>query len=231
MQPMSRLILYRAVHYEDWSGSPSPDLINVAVDDVLKRVTEAKVSEQIIQELQGMCPRMPADRTWLVLATYELWTGDKVRAVEHPFETGATDHQMEELMLRNLQRLRAQYHPQAKERAQAAKSRAPEGGDPKTVDNTVDRMEEDDVGTTEEPRVKKNPTELSKRNVRKLRKRPGAIKWVRKLGQLLENQNDWEMELPPLGAKCLEDHPEYGQVRETIRERRGTGRESQRTPA
>ena len=110
MQPMSRLILYRAMHYEDWAGSLPPNLINVAVDDVLKRVTEARVSEQIMQELQGMCPGMPADRTWLVLATYELWTGGKLRAAERLFETGATDHQMEEWMLRNLQRLRAQYH-------------------------------------------------------------------------------------------------------------------------
>ena len=45
-------------------------------------------------------------------------------------------------------------------------------------------------------------TEPSKRNVRKLRTRPGAIKWVRKLGQLLENQNDWEMDLPPWAQKA-----------------------------
>ena len=63
MQPMSRLILYRAVHYVDYAGNLPPDLINVVVDNVRKRVTEARVSEQIIQELQGMCPRMPADRT------------------------------------------------------------------------------------------------------------------------------------------------------------------------
>ena len=63
-------------------------------------------------------------------------------------------------MLRNLQRLRAQYHQQAQERAQTAKSRAPEGGDPRNVDNTVDRMEEDDVGLTDESRVKKNPSAL-----------------------------------------------------------------------
>ena len=45
---------------------------------------------------------------------------------------------MEEWMLRNLQRLRAQYHQQAQERAQTAKSQAQEGGDPKNVDSTVD---------------------------------------------------------------------------------------------
>ena len=43
MHPMSRLILYRAVHYEDWAGSPPHDLINVVVHNVLNRVTEAKV--------------------------------------------------------------------------------------------------------------------------------------------------------------------------------------------
>ena len=169
----------------------------MAMDDVLKRVTEARVLEQIIQELQGMCLGMLADRTWLVLATYELWTGDKLGAAERLFDTGATDHQLEEWMLRNLQRLRAQHHQQAQERAQTAKSGALEGDDPRNVDNTVDRMEKDDAGLTDEPRVKKNPTELSKRNARKLRKRPGAIKRVRKLGQLPENQNDWEMDLPP----------------------------------
>ena len=30
MQTMSRLILYRVVHYEDWAGNLPPDLINVA---------------------------------------------------------------------------------------------------------------------------------------------------------------------------------------------------------
>ena len=51
MQPLSRLILYRAVHCEVWSKSLPHDLINMAVDDILKRVTEARVSEQIIHEL------------------------------------------------------------------------------------------------------------------------------------------------------------------------------------
>ena len=81
-------------------------------------------------------------------------------------------------MLRILQGLRAQYHHETQERAQAAKSRAPEGGNPKTKENTIDRMEEDDDAHTEESRMKKNSTQLSKRNARKLRKRPGAITWV-----------------------------------------------------
>ena len=72
MQPLSRLILYRAVHSEEWPRGLPRDPINMAVDDVLKRVTEARVSEQIIQELQGMWPRMPIDKSWLVLATYKL---------------------------------------------------------------------------------------------------------------------------------------------------------------
>ena len=63
MQPLSHLILYRAVHYDEWSGSLLHDLINMAVDDILKRVTEARVSQQIIQEIQGMCSVMPADRS------------------------------------------------------------------------------------------------------------------------------------------------------------------------
>ena len=37
---------------------------------------------------------------------------------------------------------------------------------------------------------------LTKKNVRKLRKRPGAVKWVRKLGQLIEKKADWDNELP-----------------------------------
>ena len=109
MQPLSRLILYQAVHYEVWSESLPHDLTNMAVDVVVKRVTEGRVFEQIIQELQGMCPGMPEDRFWLVLAMYELWTGDTLRVAERLFEMGATGHGMEEWMLRNLQRLRALY--------------------------------------------------------------------------------------------------------------------------
>ena len=121
---MSRLVLYRAVHYEGWSGSLPHDLINMAVHDVLKRVMEARVSVQIIQELQGMCHGMPADRSWLVLATYELWPGDKPRAAERLFEVGAMDHGMEEWMLRNVQRLRVQYHQSVQDRADRDKERA-----------------------------------------------------------------------------------------------------------
>ena len=88
------MILYLVVHYEGWSGSMPHNLINMAVDDVLKRVTEARVSKQIIQEIQCMCPGVPTDRSWLALATYELWRGDKLRAVEPLFEMGATDHGM-----------------------------------------------------------------------------------------------------------------------------------------
>ena len=43
MQLLSRLILYQAVHYKEWSGSLPHDLINMAVDGVLKRLTEARV--------------------------------------------------------------------------------------------------------------------------------------------------------------------------------------------
>ena len=91
MQPLSRSILYRAVHYKECSGCLPHDLMNMAVDDVLNRVTEAKVLEQIIQELQGVYPGMLADRSWLVLATYELWTGDELRATERLLETGVAD--------------------------------------------------------------------------------------------------------------------------------------------
>ena len=84
MQPMSRLVLYWAVHYEGWSGSVPHNLINMAVDNV-KRVTEARILEQIIQELRGMCPGMPADRSLLVPGTYELWSGDKLRAAKRLF--------------------------------------------------------------------------------------------------------------------------------------------------
>ena len=41
MQPMSPMVLFRAAHYEAWSGSLPHDLINIAVDDVLKRVSQA----------------------------------------------------------------------------------------------------------------------------------------------------------------------------------------------
>ena len=94
MQPLSCLILHRAVHYEEWSGCLPHDLINIAVDDILKRVTEASGLEQVILELKGMCLGMPIDRSWLVLATYELWTGDKLRAAERLFEMRAIDYGM-----------------------------------------------------------------------------------------------------------------------------------------
>ena len=68
MQPMSRMVLFRAAHYEAWSGSLPHDLINIAVNDVLKRVSEARASEDLIREIQGLCPGMPVDWTWLVMA-------------------------------------------------------------------------------------------------------------------------------------------------------------------
>ena len=54
-----------------------------------------------------------------------------------------------------------------------------------------------DADGTDVKQSQENPAEPSKRNVRKPRKRPGGIKWVRKLGQLLETQNDWDADLPP----------------------------------
>ena len=85
MQPLGRLILYGVMHYEVWSESLPHDLMNMAVYDVLKRVTEARVSEHIPQELQ--CPRS-AHRTWLGPATSELWIGDKLRVAERLFRNG-----------------------------------------------------------------------------------------------------------------------------------------------
>ena len=88
MQPMSRMVLFRAAHYEAWSNSRPHGLINIAVDDVLKRVFEARASEELIRELQGLCPSTPVDRTWLVIATYELGTGDKLKAAVRGGGTG-----------------------------------------------------------------------------------------------------------------------------------------------
>ena len=64
MQPLSCLILYWDVHCEEWPGSLPYDRINMALDDVLKRVTEARVSEQIIQELQGVLECLLTDPGW-----------------------------------------------------------------------------------------------------------------------------------------------------------------------
>ena len=80
MQPMSRMVLFKAAHYEACSGSLPHDLINIAVDDVLKRVSKARALEDPIRELQGLCPGMPVDRMRLIIATYEPWIGDKLKA-------------------------------------------------------------------------------------------------------------------------------------------------------
>ena len=103
---------------------------------------------------------------------------------------------MEEWMLRNVQRLRAQYHQSVQDRAHRDKERADKDDAKEEGETPGDGMEMDANGT-DVKQSKKNPTELSKRNVRKLRKGLGAIKWVRKLGQLLETQNDWDADLPP----------------------------------
>ena len=93
-------------------------------------------------------------------------------------------------MLRNVQRLRAQYHQSVQDRAHKEKVRAEKGKDTLAGETLDDRMDEDDVGEAGEKQAKRNPTEMSKKNVRKPRNRLGAIKWVKKLGQLLETQND-----------------------------------------
>ena len=93
-------------------------------------------------------------------------------------------------MSRYVQRLRAQYQQAVQDRAQREKDRAETGRNPQTGETFDDRMEEDDVGDVGEKSAKRNPAEQSKKNAWKLRKHPGAIKWVRKLGHLLETQND-----------------------------------------
>ena len=195
MQPLSRLHLYGAVHYEMWLESLPHDLINIALGDVLKRVTEATVSEHIIQELQGMCPRIPA--TGLGWFWHRMNSGHGINSEGNDFfEMGATNLGMEEWMLRNVERLRAQYQQSLQERAQRKKGRARQGGKTQNVETPDDRIDEDDVGNAGGKSTKRNPTERSKKKVRKLRKRPGAIKWVRKLGRLLENQHYWDEEIP-----------------------------------
>ena len=82
------------------------------------------------------------------------------------------------------------------ERAQSDKDRTEQVGKTQIGETPHDLMDEDDVGDAGEKSAKRNPTKLLKKNVRKLRKRPGAIKWVWKFGQLLENQNDGEGETP-----------------------------------
>ena len=86
---------------------------------------------------------MPLDRTWLVIATYELRTGDNLKAAQCLFEVGAMDHGMEEWVLRNLQCPRAQYKQivvdQTKQRPQGPGDHHSTKG-PEIKDN---RMEED----------------------------------------------------------------------------------------
>ena len=147
----------------------------MAVDDVFKGVTQATMSEQIIQELQDICRGMLADRWWLVPATCELWTGYKMRAAEHLFEMGATNHRMEQWMLRNVQILGAQHQQNMQDRAQSERDRAEKGGNSQTRETLDDRIAEDDLRDAGRKSAKTSPTERLKKNAPKLRKRLGAI--------------------------------------------------------
>ena len=91
----------------------------------------------------------------------------------------------------------AQYQHTIQDRAQSEKDRAEKGRNPETAETREERVDEDDAGDAGEKSAKKNSIELLKKNVRKLRKHPSAIQWVRKLGHLLETQNDWDEEIPP----------------------------------
>ena len=128
MQPMSRMVLLRAAHFDACSGSLPHDLINIAVDDVLKRVSEAIALEDLIWELQGLSPGMLVDRTWMNHEGPRTNQSDKGPKIK--------DHRMEEDVT-----------PGARDRRQPKEYQVP-----------------------------------AKKNVCKLRKRPGAAKWVRKLG-------------------------------------------------
>ena len=84
--------------------------------------------------------------------------------------------------MRNLQRLRAQYKQVVDNQARMQHegfgiSQSDKG--PEIKDNC---MEEDVTPGAGDGRQPKEYQMLTKKNVRKLRKRPGAAKWVRKLG-------------------------------------------------
>ena len=68
-------------------------------------------------------------------------------------------------MLRNVQRLRAQYQQNVQHRAQSENDRAEKGRNPQAGETPDDHTDEDDVGDAGEKLAKRNSTEPSKKNV------------------------------------------------------------------
>ena len=109
---------------------------------------------------------------------------------------GALDQGLEEWVLRNLQRLRAEYKQVVDNQARMPNEGFGTNQSDKGPHIKDDRMEEDVTPGAGDGRQPKEYQVLTKKNVRKLQKRLGAAKWVRRLGGLIEMKADSENELP-----------------------------------
>ena len=174
------------------------DIINPVVDRLVTRCGEAGKAEKLVKDLQALCPGCPVDQIWLLVASFEVFSDSALDVTTHEFHQGAPGNGSTGVD-ENLARLRAEYEEKISSRSNTGKGPTPpQGRRGVDADGALRAMDEDEVergeGRSSPPLLGFDPLELTTSNLKRLRKRPGAPKWVRELCKVLlakvENSED-----------------------------------------
>ena len=127
------------------------------------------------------------------MTSFEVFSNSVVDVTTQEFHQGALGMVVPEWMRRNMARLRAEYQEKILNRSNIGKCLAPpQGGKDMDADGATMAMDEGEGGRAIPPLPEFDPLEMTANNLKRLRKRPGAPKWVRELCKMLpEKVENW----------------------------------------
>ena len=128
------------------------------------------------------------------MTSFEVFSDSVLDVTTQEFHQGALGMVVPEWMRQNLARLRLEYQEKILNRSNIGKCFAPrQGGKDMDADGAPMAMDEGEGGRATPLLPEFDPSEMTANNLKRLRKRPGAPKWVHELCKmLLEKVENWE---------------------------------------
>ena len=193
--PPSTVVLFRALHRMPLIQMVPSDIINSVVHRLVKRCGEAGQAKKPVKNLQALCLGCPVDQIWLPPASFDVISGSIPDVMTYEFYQGALGMAVPEWTRHNLARLRADYQEKILSRSKGVPHIRAAGVWMLTEHRWLwTRMKwRDRGGRSTPPLPESDPFQLTTGNLKKLRNRQGAPKWVRELCKLLPGKvENWE---------------------------------------
>ena len=86
--PITRLVFFRATHYQPWLNVILMDVLNYSIDQSIQRSGNGGRLEALFVGLRKVCQASQMDWYWMMVAAYELLSGAIMDPVQLDFVLG-----------------------------------------------------------------------------------------------------------------------------------------------